>query len=81
MALEMAKKVGVPAARRHVFLDNDLSPKSIRVQMERLLGMARHSGAAVGIAHPREETLQVFKTYLSKLKTDVKVVPVSELVR
>ena len=80
VALEIAKKMGVPAARRHVFLDNELSPKRIRFQMERLLGMARRSGAAIGIAHPHKETLQVLKDYQHRLENGVKVVPASELV-
>ena len=80
VALEMAKKMSVPAARRHVFLDNELSPKRIRFQMERLLGMARRSGSAIGIAHPHKETLQILKDYQHRLENGVKVVPASELV-
>lgn len=80
VALRMAKRMGVPAARRHVFLDNEISTKSIRSQMERLLGMARHSGAAIGIGHPHKETLQVLKEYERRLNGNVKVVHVSELV-
>ncbi len=49
--------------------------------MERLLGMARGSGAAIGIAHPHKETLQVLKDYQHRLGNGVKVVPASELVR
>ena len=80
VALRTAKRMGVPAARRHVFLDNEISAKSIRAQMERLLGMARHSGAAIGIGHPHKETLQVLKEYERRLNGKVKVVPASELV-
>jgi polysaccharide deacetylase 2 family uncharacterized protein YibQ len=80
VAYDLAKKMGVPVAKRNVFIDNHLSQKSIKFQMERLLGMARHSGVAIGIAHPHEETLQVLKSYLRRLRTDVKVVPVSDLV-
>ena len=80
VAFDMAKKMGVPAASRSVFLDNDLSPKAIRFQMERLLGIARHSGKAIGIGHPHKETLNIIKEYLNRLKTDVEVVPVSRLV-
>jgi polysaccharide deacetylase 2 family uncharacterized protein YibQ len=80
VALEMAKKMGLPSARRHVFLDNELSPKRIRFQMERLLGMARRSGTAIGIAHPHAETLQVLKEYQHRLESDVKLIPASELV-
>ncbi len=48
--------------------------------MERLLGMARRSGTAIGIAHPHKETLQALKEYQHRLENGVKVVPASELV-
>lgn len=80
VAFSLAKEMGVPAAKRSVFLDNDLSPKAIKIQMERLLGIARHSGSSIGIGHPNKGTLKVLKQYLPKLKNEVKVVPVSELV-
>ena len=80
VAFELAKEMGVPVASRNVFLDNDLSPTAITFQMQRLLGMARHSGAAIGIGHPNLATLKLLKNYLPKLKTEVEVVPVSELV-
>jgi len=80
VAHELAEMMGVPVASRSVFLDNDLSPNAIRFQMERLFGIARHSGAAIGIGHPNEETLDLLKKYLEKLRTRVTVVPVSELI-
>ena len=80
VAHELAEMMGVPVASRSVFLDNDLSQKEIKFQMERLLGMARHSGAAIGIGHPFEETLALLKASLWKLRNRVEVVPVSELI-
>lgn len=80
VAFDLAKKMGLPVANRNVFLDNDLSPNAIKFQMERLLGIARYSGGAIGIGHPHKETLKILKLYLPKLKTDFKVVPVSKLV-
>ena len=80
VAYDLAKEMGVPAAKKSVFLDNDLSLKAIKFQMERLLGIARYSGIAVGIGHPHRETLKVIQDYLYQLKTDFRVVPVSELV-
>lgn len=81
VAFELAKRIGLPVANRNVFLDNDLSPNAIKFQMERLLGMARYAGTAIGIGHPHRETLKVLKNYLHKLKTNFKMVPVSELVK
>ena len=80
IGFDLAKKMGLPVAKRNVFLDNDLSPNAIRFQMERLLGIARYAGRAIGIGHPHEETLRILRHYLPKLKTDFKVVPVSKLV-
>jgi polysaccharide deacetylase 2 family uncharacterized protein YibQ len=79
VAFDLAKDMGVPAAKKSLFLDNDLSSKAIKLQMERLFGIARYSGIAVGIGHPHKETLQVLQEYINQLKTDFKVVPVSEL--
>jgi len=79
VAFDLAKDMGVPAAKKSLFLDNDLSSKAIKLQMERLFGIARYSGTAVGIGHPHKETLQVLQEYINQLKTDFKVVPVSEL--
>jgi polysaccharide deacetylase 2 family uncharacterized protein YibQ len=81
VAYDLAKDMGVPAAKKDVFLDNDLSSKAIRFEMERLLGIARYSGIAIGIGHPHKETLDILKDYADILKTEFKVVPVSELVK
>ncbi len=80
VALELAKEMGVPAARRRVFLDNNLAPKAMKIQMERLLSMARLQGAAIGIGHPYKETLKMLEKYCSRMKTEFQVVLVSELV-
>ena len=80
VAFKLAKKMGIPAASRNIFLDNDLSPDAIMLQIKRLLSFARHSGVAIGIGHPHGETLDVLIRLLHELKTEVEVVPVSELV-
>ena len=80
VGFDLAKKIGVPAAKRSVFLDNDPRPKAIEIQMERLLNMAKHKGAAIGIGHPYKETLTVLKEYFSILKTEYCLVHVSALV-
>lgn len=79
VAYKLAKAMGVPAAKKSVFLDNDLSRKAISFELERLMGIARYSGEAVGIGHPHRETLEVLYEYLDKLKTEFIVVPVSDL--
>ncbi|MBW2615092.1 MAG: divergent polysaccharide deacetylase family protein [Deltaproteobacteria bacterium] len=81
VGFELARDIGLPAAKRSVFLDNDLAPKAIKIQLERLLSMARHSGFAIGIGHPHKETLKILREYQSGIKAEFHVVHVSELVR
>ena len=81
VAFDLAERLGVHAGKRSVFLDNDLTPKAITFQMERLLGIARHSGAAIGIGHPHWETLKILDTYRLELKDNFEMVPVSKLVK
>lgn len=80
VGLKLAKKIGLPTAGRSVFLDNDLSQKAIKMQIDRLLSIARHSGDVIGIGHPHKETLEVLREYCSKMKSEFRVVTVSELV-
>jgi polysaccharide deacetylase 2 family uncharacterized protein YibQ len=80
VGFSMARKIGLLAAKRSVFLDNDPGPRAIRMQMERLLNMAKHRGTAIGIGHPYKETLKILKKYYSILKTEYRLVRVSELV-
>ena len=79
VGFELAREMGVPAAERSVFLDNEPSPKAVQFQMERLLGIARHSGGGVGICHPNRCALNALKKYLPRLKRDFKVLAVSKL--
>jgi polysaccharide deacetylase 2 family uncharacterized protein YibQ len=81
VGFRLAGNMGVPAAKKSVFLDNDLSSKAVKYQVERLIGMARYSGEAIGIGHPHEMTVDVLKDYAGILNKELKVVPVSELVK
>jgi polysaccharide deacetylase 2 family uncharacterized protein YibQ len=80
VALKIAKEIGLPAASRDIFLDNHLSESALKIQMERLLGLARHRGWAIGIGHPHKETLELLKGYLPAFNKGVRVVSVSTLV-
>jgi polysaccharide deacetylase 2 family uncharacterized protein YibQ len=71
--------MGLPVAKRSVFLDNDLTPGAIKRQIGRLLSIARQSGQAIGIAHPHKETADVLKEIIPQLKKEFDVVYVSEL--
>jgi polysaccharide deacetylase 2 family uncharacterized protein YibQ len=80
VALEVARRQGVAAARRDVFLDNDLTQGAMAFQLQRLLAMSRQAGKAIGIAHPHPETLAFLRQSAPLLKREASVVHVSEMV-
>lgn len=80
VAFEVAKRMALRTASRDIFLDNDLSENGLKIQMERLLSLARYKGWAICIGHPHKETLKLLKRYQSILKNNAQVVPVSNLV-
>jgi hypothetical protein len=72
--------MGIPAAERQVFLDDDQRPEAIRTQFERLLGLARSRGAAVAIGHPHPATLAVLAAEVPRAREmGYEFVPVSFL--
>jgi len=75
-----AMELGVRAADRDVFLDNESSPDYIRRQFELLVDGANKRGAAVGIGHFRRNTVAVLHEMLPKLSArGLELVHVSEL--
>jgi polysaccharide deacetylase 2 family uncharacterized protein YibQ len=82
VALEEARRMGVPAAQRDVFLDADEDRGRIKGRLIELLQKARKKGRAVGICHPFPETLAVLKSSLFLVDSyNLEFVPVSKLVR
>lgn len=82
VALEEARRMGIPAAQRDVFLDADEDRGRIRGRLVELLQKARKKGRAVGICHPFPETLAVLKSSLYLVDAyGLEFVPVSKLVR
>jgi len=67
-------------AHRHVFLDHEQSTHAVRFQIKRLITIAKSNGSAIGIGHPYPVTLEILKEEIPKLKYEIKLVPVSELV-
>ena len=82
VALDEARKMGIRATERDVFLDADEDRGRIRGRLIELLQKARKKGRAVGICHPFPETLAVLKSSLFLLDSyNLEAVPVSKLVR
>jgi polysaccharide deacetylase 2 family uncharacterized protein YibQ len=80
VAFNVARKIALKTAGRDIFLDNDLSDNALKIQMERLLSLARHKGWAIGIGHPHKKTLKLLKRFQWTLNNEAEVVPISKLV-
>lgn len=82
VARQVAYENGVPSVSRDVFLDDDVSPEAVQREFQRLLGLARRNGSALGIGHPHPSTLAVLQRELTQLsKHGVTLVPVARLVQ
>lgn len=80
VAFAEARAMGIPAARRDVFLDNEKDPAYIRGQLDELVARAKERGSAIGIGHFRPNTVAVLAEYLPTLDSrGVRLVHVSEL--
>jgi polysaccharide deacetylase 2 family uncharacterized protein YibQ len=64
VAYETARGLGLPAAERNVFLDGVLDDEAIKGRIEELFRIARDTGRAVGICHPKAETLAALRKHL-----------------
>ncbi len=67
VALRLARRAGIPAARRDVFIDNVADAEAIAAQLAALEDIARERGYAVGIGHPRAKTLEALAGWLPGL--------------
>ena len=79
---QVARAMGVPVARRDVFLDADSPPSADTVakRMAELGGVAVRNGAAIGIGHVRPATADGIRNGLSALqKRGVRLVPAADL--
>ncbi len=79
--LDEARKMSIPTARRHVFLDNVQNIKKICRQLDTLAALARKQGWAIGIGHPHQATLDALVACGPEIQAKVKIVGVHTLVR
>src|ERR1700688_1623744 len=57
VGFRVATALGVPAAERQVFLDDDPRPEAVAAEFQHLLEIARTRGGAIAIGHPHPATL------------------------
>lgn len=79
-AEESALRHGIPALRRHVFLDAHRGDEAVRSGFRRWLAHADRHGAALAIGHPYPETLALLEAKLPMLTArGYRLVPPSAL--
>lgn len=68
VAVEEMERAGVPVGIRNVFIDYEDRAETIERQMELLARTAREKGMAVGVGHPRKNTLEVLRKQIPLLQ-------------
>lgn len=80
VAAEVMQEYGVPVLKRHVFLDDDITSKSIGKQLMETERLARQRGAIIAIGHPHSLTLSMLKEWVTTLpQKGLKLVPITDL--
>lgn len=80
VAFDEARRAGLPAAGRDVFLDNVQDVEAIVVEIRKLVRLAKAQGTAVGICHPHPETLEALRREAGMFRREgVDLVPASRL--
>jgi hypothetical protein len=79
-AYSLAKQLGLSAGKRDIFLDNVDEAEAIITQLNKLVARAKQRGKALGIGHPRPNTLIALKRFFQdEAFQEVQLVPASEL--
>ncbi len=82
VAAQTARDAGVPEASRSVFLDNRADEAYTEQMLEQTVEIAKRTGSAIAIGHPRPTTLAALAAYYSKMQAEgVRFVLASELAR
>lgn len=82
VAFKTAEDLGLPCAKREVFLDNETKPASIRKQILLAKKIALKKGQVVVIGHDKKVTLQVIKEMISEIEKDgVRLVLVRDILK
>lgn len=80
LGYSLARQRGLRTAERQVFLDPSQDRETILAQFQVLLQTARSRGAAIAIAHPYDQTLDILDTQVPEaLKLGFRFVHASEL--
>jgi len=77
----LARRLCLRTAVRTVFIDHHPDSRYVAMQLIKLVAESRRRGEAVAIGHPHPATYVVLKAYRDYLRRNVRLVPITELVR
>jgi len=81
VAYNVAMEMGLPTAKRDVFIDADGSEMAIRMKLQELSKRAKQNGVAVGIGHCHRNMLTALKKEMPRIREEgLRFVPLSEVV-
>lgn len=63
-----ARTLGVPATSRDVFLDNTDTAAEVEMRLGQVEQIARETGTAIAIGHPRDATLNVLEAWIPRAR-------------
>jgi polysaccharide deacetylase 2 family uncharacterized protein YibQ len=82
VALEVARRMQLPAFYRSVFLDDTETTAYTLGQLRELRRVVEEQGAAIAIGHPHPSTISALAQFLPELqRDDIQLLPASQLVR
>ena len=82
VGVQTANSIGLEAAERAVFLDNEVNEDAIRRSLHRLIRLSLASGKAIGIGHPHGATLRSLRRMIPEMKEKgIEVVPLSVIMQ
>jgi len=81
VAYQTAERLGVPSAKRDIFLDNDPDVAAILVQLHALEAVANRDGSAIAIGHPYGATVAALSQWIPEaLARGFRIVPASAII-
>lgn len=70
---------GIPALRRHIFLDNIKTEKAMEQQFQHAINLGKKNASVVIIAHPYPETIQFLEDKFQQKNSAIQLVALLEL--
>jgi polysaccharide deacetylase 2 family uncharacterized protein YibQ len=75
----IARELALRADTRDLFLDNDSNVGYTKLQLEKLIRIARNHGTAIGICHPYSSTITALKEMIPQIQAEgMQIVPLSQ---